>query len=808
LIDECQDCDGVQIEVFQRLFIHNDGNELSTPAQPLTSAFVIGDPKQSIYRFRGADLASYQELVSQAQAAKDMRKNFRSDPDLVRQIDAAYQAGHAAFTPPADVADIPYVAVSAARTEDGLLDPRCSQALPVVWTDAEERTPAKFSIADRLAQECQRLLSDFVSIPDDKGDGEQRRLEAGDIAVLAHNHRDLGLIRRALQDRGIPVQQAGRGLSRLLDSDEARDWRDWMALLAACESGDGRAGAWAAALLANPLGDGSLADEQRLLESLAQSQMELAALRRRGPLPLLEARLAAGCAERVLATHGGERSITNWRHIGAILQQAWSNGQQQAADLLHCLDNPPADLDDALQRLETDRPAVRLVTIHTSKGLEYPVVFCPYLWHVSSLRMSASAKTAVLANEQGRQVLDAGSPAFGQRKKASAQEDRHELERSTYVALTRAVHRCYVGLAPVASSERGHANGAGETPLARLLCGDGDGGVLPIDSWAAHINGTGKALTLGPVNQQQGNDAVRDESTAIQTPDARGLYRAQDLTIERRTSFSSLHSSSDHLDKDRDALADRPAGDDGLLADLGSGANLGNRIHDVLELILGDGISVETALAHDTSVHKGKLQAALDTVLQAALPVGDQPLLQERWGDAPPSLTAFSTQCRCEMPFLFRVDHLDRGRLSQALLSDPAIASDPARRRWAESIARWPFARLQGFCTGSIDLVSCYQGRWYIADYKTNRLTGYERAPCESAMLEKSYLLQSRIYQVALHRHLLRALGTSYEPSRDLGGALYLFLRGWPERGLWFEEADPAAVDALDAALGGQGVRP
>ncbi|MFM7804416.1 MAG: UvrD-helicase domain-containing protein, partial [Verrucomicrobiota bacterium] len=220
ILDECQDSDTLQIEVFRALFEHPD----------IRSFLVIGDPKQSIYRFRGADLASYRALAEHATAAPRMTVNHRSDPALIEALNQLY--GPAFQFPDSLAGDRPfdYVPVTAQAKANRLFDPADPGAMVIHASVEDNRPRAANRLASWAAQEIARLLSEPVELID-RHSGQRRRLGPGDIGVLAASHRDLRRVRRALQALGIACRSSGKGLGSVLDSDEALDVLGWLELL-------------------------------------------------------------------------------------------------------------------------------------------------------------------------------------------------------------------------------------------------------------------------------------------------------------------------------------------------------------------------------------------------------------------------------------------------------------------------------------------------------------------------------------------------------------------------------------------------
>ena len=820
ILDECQDSDTLQIEVFQTLFNHPD-----------TEAFlVIGDPKQSIYRFRGADLASYRSLALKATAAPPMTVNHRSDPSLVRAINHLYGSGFRFPDSLAGDAPFEYVPVTARAPDDRIRDPAGRRALVLLWSHESDRSRAPARLAESAAREIARLLRDPVTIAD-RHTGNQRRLTPGDIGVLAANHVELRTMRRALHAHGIPCQSSGKGLGSVFDSDEALDVLGWLELLSALHHHGDLLGRLSAFLL-SPLGATSVEAllkiqnapglQADLFQEFLQARQELS---RVGPLPPL----LHWISNPTLSAHNlghadGERRLTNWRQLGTLLQGRFESGIRSAESLSAWLARQIAEAPESIEgasgestlmRLETDASAVQLNTIHGAKGLEYPVVFCPFLCRVTG-RTRRGTPAAAVARIAESWVIDVGSDAFEATLEAAETQETEEESRRLYVALTRARHRLYLGMAPIAAYPKNAGNNsAAEAPLARLpgLMADS------MDAWPAcwkSLESHGiQCLDESEVPEASGysvDASTRDRpdgpstgtivtgpaTSALQALQRPPSLRPYPFPLFATRSFTSLSRSDvDHepTAADRDFTAaqepESGAGDtrsplDGL-APLGTaGSLLGDQLHRALEDHLGNGRPVDQAVASYDPPEAW--QRSLEAILNAAL----EPAPEVRF-----RLADLRGDCITEMQFHLPVDRIDAQTLSARLADDPRLRSMVGGQEWAKSLAGWGFTEFTGFLQGFIDLVFERDGRWYVADYKSNRLDRYDPEALDRAMLRSHYFLQGRIYLLALHRHL-RAHLPDYDPERHLGGVMYLFVRGFPEDGVWWDRPCLQALDRLD----------
>jgi exodeoxyribonuclease V beta subunit len=520
-----------------------------------------------------------------------------------------------------------------------------------------------------------------------------------------------------------------------------------------------------------------------------------------------------------LSCADGERRITNWRQVGVLLQGRFDQGLRSAESLAAWLarqvSEAPESLGDAagestLMRLETDASAVQLNTIHGAKGLEYPVVFCPFLGIVRG-RSPLAAANAAVARLGDAWVVDVGSDEFEATQEASQVQEAEEDDRRLYVALTRARHRLYLGVAPIAASKRGPKNNsAADSPLALLP------GLAPpaMDQWPSNWSAlephgihflADSPTTTATVASESAPAGTPSASAVLLSPPSPRPYLFAPFAVRSFTSLSRSDLDHDLSAADRDlaaldatpSTANEAAENTDVLATLGTaGSLLGDQLHRALEDYLGNGRSLEQAVAgYDQSEN---WQQALAAILEADLELapGVRLRLKELRGD-----------CITEMQFHLPVGRVSPAALSAVLIQDPGIQAIPGGPEWAESLAGWSFTEFTGFLQGFIDLIFERGGRWYVADYKSNRLHRYHAATLSRVMLDAHYLLQARLYLLALHRHLRSNLA-DYEPDRHLGGVAYLFVRGFPGQGVWLDQPQREALDRLDALFHGPDFSP
>ncbi len=808
LIDEFQDTDPVQWEIVRRAF---------APA----TLVLIGDPKQAIYSFRGADVHTYLRAAGEATTRETLSTNWRSDQELIDAYDALFRGarlGHA---------EIPYRTVKAAGTAPGrrlsgspddtplrIRIVRRAAGLVALTPQGYARMDStRPHVARDLAADVVRLLSSSAVIVHDDG---RVTVRPGHLAVLVRTNREASLVRDALAEVGVPAVINGAG--SVFGTRAADEWlrllraleRPASATLAASAALTGFLG-WTPARLAE-VGDADLEELHARLHRLGE------VLRRRGVAALFETVAAdTGLAARILAEREGQRMMTDLRHVGQLLHEAASEGQLGVSALAAWLSERIAQAgadtahEDRSRRLESDAEAVQVLTIHRAKGLEFPIVYCPFLWDPSYITRAAEAIPVFHdPDADDERTLDVGGPTgagFAARYGLNADEQRGEDLRLAYVALTRARHQAVVWWAGSFASR--------DSSLGRLLfAADGDGNVAtagtstPSDDevWDAVAALAPSRVSVDWTGEPPG---VR-WGAPVAAPAALGaarLGRAIDA-VWRRSSYSSVIAGTEEervasepeviLEEDpADAEAAITAGEDPArlravalpLAGLPSGVGLGSLVHSVLERVdfaapdLRDEL---TSLVAEQAAWRGveiaspaAAAAGLLSAIETPLGVGvrlrdlaradridemvfELPLVG---GDAPTGTLHPGD-----------IADLLEGRLGAG---DP-LAGYPERLREPGLSPS-----LRGYLNGAIDLVARLpDGRFAVIDYKSNLLgadppTAFDYRPTAlaAAMRRAHYPLQALLYLVALHRYLRWRL-PGYDPSRHLAGAGYLFLRG------------------------------
>jgi exodeoxyribonuclease V beta subunit len=796
LVDEFQDTDSIQWDIFQRLFA-NDRHAL----------FLIGDPKQAIYGFRGADVYTYLEAARSADRLYSLSTNWRSERLLVEGVNQLFHRRGNIFI----TRDITFTPVSAAGQADKLPLTVAGRRLPPLrgwFVDAPDpcpKTEAEPRMAVHVASEIVDLLGMEVHI------GE-RALEAGDIAVLVETHRQAEWVREELRRRGVPsVQRTQKGI---FESEEARHLTAWMRSLLEPSNDRLLRGA-----LVSPIG--GLDAAAVLALDVNESGTTLWVERTRGWALLWASRgifslmrrllVELGARRRLLALPDGERRLTNYLHLAELVDAAALERRLSCSGQLQWLlrecasDASPGD--EQILRLERDDDAVQLVTVHASKGLEYPVVFAPFVFKQAQPAGNRQATESVVFHDPhrpGRLVRDLGSPAIDTHRQISRTERLAESVRLLYVALTRASHRCYFSWGNFSTTT---------TAMDWLLGGDAVSAESPtlVDDLATAVGGqTGSqrlqrlAASISP-KPEDGSPmewvtGLPSHSRAVRSPpipESRLVPRRMLRTIShdwRIASFSWLSSSAaeetvagEDLIVDRDGTLPNDLSPIEILPEPGSihsfprGAEAGSCLHQVLE-------RVDFASSSIAEVEK----IATDCLAEFGLPLEFVPtvtaLVQNL--SAARIVDRHDDFCLADVPQSHRIAELEfllplrRFQTSDlvALLQRHAHELPDG---FATAMQQIGTQIVEGALRGFIDWVFFARGRYWLIDWKSNWLGptsgDYTTAAMEEEMVSKLYPLQYLLYVLALDRWLDQRL-PDYHYSQHFGGVRYLFVRGLDSR--------------------------
>jgi len=831
LIDEFQDTDPLQFAIFKTVY--------GAGKNPL---FLVGDPKQAIYSFRNADLHTYLQAREQSSSEYTLVENQRSSGLLLDALNRLFGANPQAFMLPG--LDYREVALGD-KPRKVMVDATQPRAPLHVWTLPNDpltgapllKKDAQKAVVQAVAAEIARLLSAAQRGEITLGG---KSLRAGDIAVLVRSHAEGSLVRQALSALGVgSVELSQASIFRSPDAEELD-----RVLAAVLEPA--REKLLKAALSTEAMGLDAAAiaaltdDEPEMLATVQRFAGYRETWLQRGVGFMLRQWLGGErVAERMMARLDGERRLTNLLHLIECLHQA-AVAHAAPDALLRWFQTQRRDerANDATQlRLESDQNLVQIVTIHKSKGLEYGLVFCPFLWNGRLGGFPDGLDGVEYHDDEGHAVIDYCKDFEGEFDEADVKsriklEDSAESLRLIYVAMTRAVHRvvlvagCYLtkvgkGTSPIESTR---------SRLNWLVAGAGQS---PREWFDSRIDVSAIAAAWTELEAQGGPHVVVEPlplGSGTPVPAMRALPEMLEALAPPRHmpagwwigSYTGLAHGATHelaaADHDLRVAATEGAPattairleDDDILR-FPRGAAAGECLHAVFEHIdftapAGWHAAITAALRRLRPSMPGvgsgsgsdadpkqvrMLQRMLADVISTPLPVGtNQPLV----------LSGLPMSRRLiELEF-----HLPSHRLEASALNE-------ALSRFGYAVPRLGFTALRGFLKGFIDLVFEHDGRFFILDWKSNYLgdqpADYANAPMDSAMTEQGYHLQYLLYSVALDRFLKRRL-PDYRPEQHFGGVLYLFVRGvrpgWTTdgglpTGLYFHRPSPEVIEGLSA---------
>jgi exodeoxyribonuclease V beta subunit len=746
LVDEFQDTDSIQYGIFHA--IYGDG-----------SAVYVGDPKQAIYAFRGADVFSYIGAAADVGERKhSLKTNRRSDPGVVRAVNALFSSRKPAFI----LEDIGFEpAVAHEKKNRSSFDP--------------SRSDAKI---------------------------EERPVEAGDVAVLCRSNNQAIEVTKALRARGIPASLDGD--ASVLNTDIASDLRT--VLEATLMPGDSRA--VRRALLTSLLGicpyELATISDEVWSEWMSRFRFWNETWHSQGVLRFLEDMLrSTGAETRIASQPTARRQLTDLTHIEELLLRGERERRRDPIALMQWfrrLDEGTPNqgavaYEDLQQRPDAQSGAVRISTIHKSKGLEYGIVYCPFTWNDASLWKFD--KVAVKFHDEHRNVkIDLGSADRDAHLRASEQEALSEALRLLYVAVTRAKYRCTLFWGPGSNWK--------SSALGYLLHGSEALGKLDEEEMRKDVvalaTASSGAIGCRSSHRAQAAPPEHEPSAAFLT--ARAPTRRFGHA-PRIASFTSLTGHDEKTPGPRGvaAVADSESA---LFTDLPGGVRTGLLLHSILEhanfqKLDGD----ETKRLIKRQLSGFGFDASLaptvqrDLELVAATPLTGEP-------GAPRLVDLSPDQQLRELEFTLCVDRPSITDLANLMKQYGAPAAAP---RYYERLIEASSPGLQRFLRGYIDLMFEWQGQWYVADYKSNTLPAYTPGTVNEAVQREHYALQAQLYTAAAQRYLKQRV-SGYDPRTHWGGSLFLFLRGMqgPDRAgssVFFDRQPAELLSAVDSWLGG-----
>jgi exodeoxyribonuclease V beta subunit len=789
LIDEFQDTDDSQWFIFSSLF-----------AVPSHFLYLIGDPKQAIYKFRGADIYSYLNAQKQAEHRFTLGHNWRSHPQLVDAVNVLFQRDRAFF-----LDDLQFLNVKPGLSSDNgelhhaghVVEPMVLWQLPETesktgyWTAGKAGEEIRIAVANEVIE---LLNGDYTLQP------MNRHLRPKDIAILVRNNSQARDYQAALRLVGVP--SVLNSTESVFASQEAADL--YSLLQAVAHPGE-------SALLKQALMLDWFDLDGQTLYQLSNNETELDAWTSRfldyfqnwqqsGLMAMMQhllrqEKIRAGISKTLMA----ERQLTNLYHLIELVQQAAVDEHLGINKTLDWLGNAivkASSADDQQLRLESDDDAVKIVTMHRSKGLEYSIAFCPYLWQRNDRLLSE--QSIIRCHENGQTIVDLGSGDFERYREMALNEELAEDLRVFYVAVTRAKYRCYIAWGDVRTQDK--VNSSAMAWLLKFADADFSTQQARLQAFQNDADKCFAYRLLPVPSEVNGSYQKSVADSQLQTKKRkRSLYTTWQMSSYTGLSALSLHDAPE--------LPEDKAGEQTLVAksepgsavmELPRGAHTGNVVHDLLEnnafidLAQRKNITLQRDKACQRYGLKLERPEMLDELLQAVVAT---PLSTTNIDFCLMNLAEL--QCLKEMPFYLSMQAMDAGQINKVLQDTSAFQPLTAKQ-------------MCGYLTGFIDLICAFPDagadRYYVMDYKTNSLPDYSPDSLTQAMREHNYGLQYWIYTVVLHRYLQKRL-PDYDYETHFGGVRYLFVRGMrpdqPMSGVYEDRPDLEQVETLAALFGG-----
>jgi exodeoxyribonuclease V beta subunit len=814
IIDEFQDTDPFQYRLFNNIYSGKDNGLL-----------MVGDPKQAIYAFRGGDIYTYLQAKKDADNTYNLDANFRSADALVAGIKAIFEQplseDHSRFAQGAfNQAQIEFTDVKAKAGKPLLMVEHEGKLKPleaIVGEYISDNADCSLNAAARqriTAEHAARYIHTLLSLADSEqcflcedSDGAKRRvLKPSDVALLVNSHTEAKLLKIALLNLGIASLTQSK--ESIYQEQEAYDI--WLILRAIVEPKNARY--FEAALLAEVNGLGYrtvyevINNEDVLQQWIAKFHELNESFLSLGPLVALTRWFNLIGATQSFMKLENDRKATNVTQLLELLQEDYVlfGGGLKLLTRFERAIAAEVSSDESLIRLESDEDRVKIITIHASKGLEYPVVILPFAWR-DSVQVRDSLYSA--HDTEGKALLGFCEAI----KSVQKQELLDEKLRLFYVALTRASRHLVLFFIDTQDPRKTTPSSAyNKSPLAWYFPTASDNDSVSY----AHLNFV-KALSKANAGCISLHDCtVANEVGEFAADESLDYERVGKLfsgKIEQRmgtSSFSMISRGYNVVLKDDDeslsTAEDTDHSPQGRHA-LARGANIGNALHNVLEY------------TNFTQWHADISKETLDSLAQLVrreLKANGVILKSDKLEQELPKYTQWMREV-IMTPFLdmgstnIALANLKewRAELSFTFALSPSFSKSGLRdllRDLGYSLEGLKGPSIYGMLTGSIDLVFCHAGKYYLADYKSNHLGVDFDAYTAGALAlnndKKAYTLQYLIYCLALHLHLSERIN-DYNYEEYFGGAFYLYMRGMhPEyegKGVFFHLPEKQVIDQI-----------
>ncbi|MCF8069985.1 MAG: exodeoxyribonuclease V subunit beta [Desulfobacterales bacterium] len=810
LIDEFQDTDFIQYEIFSKLYSSSDA--------PL---FLIGDPKQAIYSFRGADVFSYIQASKNSENKYTLDRNWRSTPSMIDAVNTLFSGHQIPFV----LADIPFHSVLPGGENTGKRD--TFQIPLTLWFSGAGRKSA-MPVSEATEIISGAVADEILNIVNCKTAEIFTNIEPGEIAVLVRTNRQAGIIKKALSDKNIPAVLFCD--DDVFHSREALEIERILSGIAEPLNERKFRAAVVSDLIGVPGEELAISElPSALLEKIRAEFHEYHQLwLNNGFIRMFRHFLAqSSVRSRLLGFSDGERRLTNVLHLAELIHQCEFEKRLSVSGVLKWISdkrNTGTTVAETHQlRLESDARAVKILTMHKSKGLEFPVVFCPFCW--SDALIEDDIVCYHDTDNRGL-ILDIGSDAAESALVRARNELLAENMRLLYVALTRAKLKCYLAWGWIKNMESSSPAYLFHHHVDKV-------------SWETEDIVRNLADT---VSKKSGDELFAELQVFVEGAENISLKMLKETGVSgeqyqpehkvsigqcrkfngkipsafRIASYSSLAFGgrlSDHVVSDYDHISNKfeKQFKKDIRMDIDSifsfpkGARAGIFFHDLfehLDFTINESDTFKALINEKLNLHGFDLKWQ-NVVYEMVRKVISTPL-DDR--DKHFALSEISLENRInEMEFYFPLKRIKPSTLKNIFGNHYSAIPEI----FSEQLGQLTFSPAEGFLKGFIDLIFRKNDKYYLLDWKSNFLGdnagSYNRASLNHVMLEDNYILQYCLYSLALHQFLkLRII--NYDYNTHFGGVFYLFIRGMghePEtgNGIYFDLPDLKLINAMEKAM-------
>jgi len=816
LVDEFQDTDPIQYEIFDKLYPPDSNSQ--------TGLFMIGDPKQSIYSFRGADVHAYLRAGNSISDKNrhSLQYNFRSTPEFIQGVNGLFGEHDNPFL----LKNITFQPVKPGKPDDNYRHFRKRNEVqpPIEFRSLKHRSdelPVKKKtanewVAEDTAEEIFRLLNNAEFRIGD------REVEGRDIAVLVRKHSQAEVIGDALLEKGIKSVRYSR--ESVFKSTEAEELSHLLKAVAEPTGERALAAALSTRILGFNAGDllKLKEDEKQWVNILDQFRTWFMEWHKYGFAYMFRSIMQEmDVAGRVVQYRNGERILTNLLHLSELLQQQ-EVGKDNPRALIHWFakkrKNPDKEAEEEQLRLESDEDLVKVVTMHRSKGLQYPIVFCPFLWHGPEHRDRGKPLIYYESDNSEKVIADLSGKENENRdlrRIKVAREKLAETMRLAYVAITRAEYRCVILWVPASKSEfsaLGYLllpSGRVENILENTIRSDKKYTSVEPGLYSGRL----KEITdkypgiISAVEVR--NDDIADGKANNSDDDLKLSFRAfqRHAPLQKGPAISSfsrlVYSDTGHSDfdlvpyydgfREAEVKTGDPEEQSISIFTFPRGPQPGTCIHQIYE-----NIDFQKDDHLEETVLRQLLRYGIDDRWKEVVTRHIQTTLEKPLSGNIPNLSLSSIPEEDRIPeleFYFKSDAVELSRLLEIIGHAGTAGS-----RFADP----------GYLKGFIDLTFRFNGKYYLLDYKTNHLGNtpqdYDLHNMKEEIDHHMYDLQYYLYSIALHRFLKNNI-SNYSYGKHFGGAFYLFIRGVNEEGnegIYFNKPEEQRMEQLDAYLLGR----